>query len=108
MTIPDSAFEYLPELKDKMVQPENSELRLSLDDYDTIDANARADEQLMSVYNKRPAETIKDLLRDHDHVVACPHLGQQQGKLSPPNLDNVSPRRRQQAPEGWRARRARR
>ncbi|MGI9370251.1 MAG: gamma-glutamylcyclotransferase [Ruegeria sp.] len=42
MTIPDSAFENLPELRDKMVQPEDSKLRLSLDDFKAIDANARA------------------------------------------------------------------
>ena len=43
MTIPNSAFENLPELKGKMVQPEDSKLRFSLDDFKTIDAKARAE-----------------------------------------------------------------
>jgi len=43
MTIPQSAFIHVPELRDKIVQPEDSRLRLSLDDFKTIDADARKD-----------------------------------------------------------------
>lgn len=45
MTIPDKAFENLPELEGKMVQPENSKLHISLDDFKTIDAKARAEDR---------------------------------------------------------------
>ena len=41
MTIPDTAFRYAPELKDKLIQPEDSRMRLSMADFDTIDKKAR-------------------------------------------------------------------
>lgn len=43
MTIPDKAFAHVPELKDKFVQPEDSRLRLSLEDFKKIDAKAAMD-----------------------------------------------------------------
>jgi len=43
LAIPDTAFEHVPELLGKITQPEDSRLRLSLDDYETVDANARAE-----------------------------------------------------------------
>ncbi len=41
MTIPDSAFRYLPDLLGKVIQPEDSKMRLSMDDLHTFDKNAR-------------------------------------------------------------------
>lgn len=43
MTIPEAAFVHVPELKDRFVQPEDSKLRLTLDDFKKIDATAAAD-----------------------------------------------------------------
>lgn len=43
MAIPDSAFRYVPELKGKLVQPEDSKMRLSMADFDNIDEKARKD-----------------------------------------------------------------
>lgn len=45
MPLPDSVFRYVPELRGKLLDPEKSKLRLSLDDFKTIDAKARANGQ---------------------------------------------------------------
>ena len=40
MTILDKAFRYVPELKGKLIQPEDSKMRLSMADFNTIDEKA--------------------------------------------------------------------
>lgn len=41
MTIFDTAYRYVPELKGKLIQPEDTRMRLSMADFDTIDKKAR-------------------------------------------------------------------
>lgn len=45
MPFPDAVFRYVPELRSKLVDPEKSTLRLSLDSFEKIDALARTNGQ---------------------------------------------------------------